>query len=91
VRWRSKRPGAARSRLGGPPAAALARTPPCAGIIQPFTRLADLDYATIERDAYRVLIGRDAKVMDKLYRLNPRRAARLVAGKMRSLLTHAGP
>lgn len=40
----------------------------------------------IERDAYRVLVGRDARFMDKLYRLSPRRAASLIYRRMRSLL-----
>jgi NADP-dependent 3-hydroxy acid dehydrogenase YdfG len=38
-------------------------------------------------DAYRVLIGKDARLMDKLYRLNPRRSAALIAGKMQELLS----
>ncbi|MFD0522625.1 SDR family NAD(P)-dependent oxidoreductase [Paractinoplanes durhamensis] len=41
----------------------------------------------MESDAYRVLIGNDAKMMDKMYRLNPRRAAALIAGKMQELLS----
>jgi short-subunit dehydrogenase len=40
----------------------------------------------METGAYRVLIGRDARMMDKMYRLNPRRAAGLIAGKMKDLL-----
>ncbi|WP_275410901.1 hypothetical protein [Paractinoplanes rishiriensis] len=40
----------------------------------------------MERDAYRILVGRDAKLMDVLYRLNPRRSAALTAAKMQSLL-----
>jgi NAD(P)-dependent dehydrogenase (short-subunit alcohol dehydrogenase family) len=40
----------------------------------------------MEKDAYRVLIGRDAKLMDILYRVTPRRAARLIAEKMKDLL-----
>ncbi|MET7403336.1 SDR family oxidoreductase [Dactylosporangium sp. NPDC005572] len=40
----------------------------------------------MERDAYRVLIGGDARLMDRLYRLNPRRAASLIAEKMQDLL-----
>jgi NADP-dependent 3-hydroxy acid dehydrogenase YdfG len=41
----------------------------------------------VEANAYRVLIGKDARMMDKLYRLNPRRAAGLIAGKMQDLLS----
>jgi NAD(P)-dependent dehydrogenase (short-subunit alcohol dehydrogenase family) len=40
----------------------------------------------MEKDAYRVLIGRDARMMDLLYRLAPRRAAGLVARQMQDLL-----
>ncbi|GIM93445.1 hypothetical protein [Paractinoplanes toevensis] len=40
----------------------------------------------VEANAYRVLIGKDARMMDKLYRLSPRRAAGLIAGKMQDLL-----
>jgi NADP-dependent 3-hydroxy acid dehydrogenase YdfG len=42
----------------------------------------------IERDAYHVFVGKDAAIMDKLQRLNPAYAARLIASKMRSLLSH---
>jgi short-subunit dehydrogenase len=40
----------------------------------------------IESDADRVLVGSDAKLMDLLYRLNPRRAAELIHRAMKSLL-----
>jgi NAD(P)-dependent dehydrogenase (short-subunit alcohol dehydrogenase family) len=40
----------------------------------------------VERDAYRVLIGRDAKLMDRFYRLAPRRAAGLIATRMKDLV-----
>jgi short-subunit dehydrogenase len=40
----------------------------------------------MEKDAYRVLIGRDAKLMDVLYRLMPRRAAGFIASKMKDLV-----
>jgi short-subunit dehydrogenase len=42
----------------------------------------------VENNAYRVLIGRDAKLMDILYRLTPKRSARLIADKMMDLLSH---
>jgi short-subunit dehydrogenase len=41
----------------------------------------------MERDAYRVLVGGDARMMDRLYRLSPKRAAGIIADKMQSLLT----
>jgi short-subunit dehydrogenase len=40
----------------------------------------------MESNAYRVLIGPDAKLMDALYRLTPRRSARLIADRMKDLL-----
>jgi len=40
----------------------------------------------MEKNAYRVLVGSDAKLMDRLYRLNPRRAAGFIARQMRDLL-----
>jgi short-subunit dehydrogenase len=40
----------------------------------------------VEKDVYRVLIGRDAKLMDALYRLNPRRASGFIANQMKDLL-----
>jgi NAD(P)-dependent dehydrogenase (short-subunit alcohol dehydrogenase family) len=41
----------------------------------------------MERDAFRVLIGRDAKLMDAFYRLSPLRATLLIAKKMKDLLS----
>lgn len=41
----------------------------------------------LERGKYRVLIGSDAKMMDKLSRLMPRRATELIAKQMKSLLS----
>lgn len=40
----------------------------------------------MEKNAYRVLIGRDAKMMDLIYRLNPKRAATMIASQMKDLL-----
>ncbi len=40
----------------------------------------------LSRNAYRVMVGSDAKLRDRLYRLNPRRAAGFVANQMISLL-----
>lgn len=40
----------------------------------------------ISKGSYRVVIGSDAKMLDRLSRLAPRRAADLVAKKMASLL-----
>ncbi|MFC4319902.1 SDR family NAD(P)-dependent oxidoreductase [Litchfieldia salsa] len=35
-----------------------------------------------ENDEYRVLAGKDSKVMDKFYRISPKKAAELIANKM---------
>jgi NAD(P)-dependent dehydrogenase (short-subunit alcohol dehydrogenase family) len=40
----------------------------------------------IERDAARVLVGRDARFMDMLYRLDPRRAAEFIYKQMKSIM-----
>lgn len=42
----------------------------------------------MERNAYRVMVGGDAKLMDRLYRLSPRRAASFIANQMKDLLAH---
>lgn len=40
----------------------------------------------MEHDRFRVLAGKDSKLMDKLYRLSPRRAAELIAKKIQELI-----
>jgi len=40
----------------------------------------------MERNAYRVMVGSDAKLMDRLYRVSPGRAAGFIAGRMKDLL-----
>ena len=40
----------------------------------------------VERNAFRVLVGQDARVLDLLTRLNPRRATRFIAKQMKGLL-----
>jgi short-subunit dehydrogenase len=40
----------------------------------------------MEKDTYRVLVGSDAKLMDRLYRIHPKRAAGIIAGRMKDLL-----
>ncbi len=41
----------------------------------------------VERDAFRVLLGQDARTMDLLYRLSPLYATRLIQSRMRHLLS----
>jgi short-subunit dehydrogenase len=40
----------------------------------------------MEKNQYRVLVGKDAKFMDFFYRLNPKGAAKFIGKKMKSLL-----
>ncbi|MBE2254350.1 MAG: SDR family NAD(P)-dependent oxidoreductase [Myxococcus sp.] len=40
----------------------------------------------MERNRFRVLVGSDSKLLDKLYRLNPKRAATFIAKQMKDLL-----
>jgi short-subunit dehydrogenase len=40
----------------------------------------------MEKNRFRVLVGSDARMMDWLYRLSPRRATGFIAGQMKSLL-----
>ena len=40
----------------------------------------------MERDAFHVYVGRDARMMNLLYRLSPKRATRFMYGKMKGLL-----
>ncbi len=47
---------------------------------------AEIIVAGMERNAYRVLVGSDAKLMDFLCRLMPERAARIIYNQMGSLL-----
>ncbi|MGO4275967.1 SDR family NAD(P)-dependent oxidoreductase, partial [Paenibacillus sp. TAF58] len=47
---------------------------------------ADIIVNGIEKDQYRVFAGKDSKIMDKLYRLSPIRAAGLIAKNMKKLI-----
>jgi len=49
-------------------------------------KAAQMIVRSIERDAYHVFVGKDATLMDKLSRLSPAYAARVIANKMRPLL-----
>jgi short-subunit dehydrogenase len=42
----------------------------------------------IEKDKYRILVGTDAKMMDLLYRISPKRAAELIAAQMKNLMAN---
>lgn len=47
---------------------------------------AEIIVSGIENDRYRVLAGKDSKLMDKLYRLSPKRAVGLIAKNMKNLI-----
>ncbi|MCS7218971.1 MAG: SDR family NAD(P)-dependent oxidoreductase [Thermus sp.] len=55
-------------------------------ILEP-ERAAQILLDAVERDAFRVLLGQDARTMDLLYRLSPLRATRLIQSRMRHLLS----
>ncbi|WP_026674024.1 SDR family NAD(P)-dependent oxidoreductase [Alkalihalobacterium bogoriense] len=38
----------------------------------------------MEKDEYRVLAGKDVKLLDKIYRLSPKRAAKIIAEKLKN-------
>ncbi len=60
-----------------------AKVPP----MTPAPEAARIIVDAMERDAFRVLVGRDAKLMDLLYRFDPRRAARIIYQQMKSILS----
>lgn len=66
--------------------AAGANTEKMARRTTPADRAARIILDGMERDAFRVMVGGDAKLMDRLYRLNPRRAAGFIASQMKDLL-----
>jgi len=51
---------------------------------------AEIILSAMEKDKYRVLVGQDAKFMDRIYRLNPKFAAGFIFKQMRSLLEENG-
>lgn len=72
---------AAHSGVEVPRAAGRARVP----ALEP-AEAARIVLDAVERDAFRVLVGRDARTMDLLYRLSPLAAARLIQRRMGYLL-----
>lgn len=49
-------------------------------------KAAEIIVKGIEQDRYRVLVGSDARLMDLIYRLSPRRAAEFIFSQMKTLL-----
>lgn len=69
------------SGLGAPDSASQAHS---AAMLQP-DKAAGIMIRAIEKNKYRVLVGRDAHMLDLLYRLSPARAVRFIASKMKQL------
>lgn len=51
------------------------------------TEAAQLMIDGIEKDKYRVLVGKDAKIMDLLYRMNPKSATAMITKQMSKILS----
>lgn len=56
--------------------------------LTPSPLAADLIVRAIEKQSYHAFIGSDSKAMDKLSRIMPKRAAKIIYSKMRSLLSN---
>jgi short-subunit dehydrogenase len=54
--------------------------------VTPADEAADTILNAIEKNSYRILIGSDSKMMDLLYRLNPKGAANIIHHQMKDLL-----
>lgn len=52
----------------------------------PAKKAAEIIIAGIQKNKFRVLVGSDAKSLDKLYRLSPRMAVNMITNKMRGML-----
>ncbi len=65
----------------------MSSSPEAAQKILSADRAAAMIIEGMEQNQYRVLVGKDAKIMDLLYRLNPTYAAGLIAKKMGGLLS----
>ena len=52
----------------------------------PADKAAQIILDGMERNAYRVMVGNDARMMDALYRINPSGAASFIARQMKDLL-----
>jgi len=54
--------------------------------VLPADKAAQIILDGMEKNAYRVMVGRDSKMMDALYRVNPKGAAGFIARQMKDLL-----
>lgn len=55
--------------------------------VLPPARAAQIILDGVERNRFRILVGPDARLMDRLYRFSPERAVRLIERRMRDLLS----
>jgi len=74
------------SGLDAPPASEAAASGEAKFKTTPPREAARVIIDAMEKDAYRVTIGKDAAMMDRLSRLMPKRAAALIYKQMRELL-----
>ena len=58
------------------------------GEVLPPSEAAEIIVSGMERGDYRVLVGRDAQMMDAFTRLVPERAMTMIADQMAGLLQH---
>jgi short-subunit dehydrogenase len=71
------------SGLGKPKPEAAAQQ---ASMTLPAPKAAEIILRAMEKDKYRVTVGRDATLLDKLYRLNPRLATNFIGKMMKKTL-----
>jgi short-subunit dehydrogenase len=84
-------PGAVRTNITSNSGVAMPAAPATAAQerrVLPAETAARIILDGVEADAFRVVVGSDAKLMDRFYRLDPRRATRFIARKMSDLLSH---
>ena len=82
-------PGAVATNIGANSGVSLGDIDESEASAMPTTsadKAAEIIVDGIEKDSYRVLVGSDAKFMDFIYRLNPKRAAMFIYKQMASLL-----
>jgi len=50
------------------------------------SKAAEIIIRGMEKDCYRILVGKDSKFLDFYYRLNPKSAAAFISKKMKGLV-----
>ncbi len=82
-------PGAVATNIAGNSGVAIsagAETSSRAARVYPAEKAARDIVDGMEANRFRVLVGSDARLMDRLYRISPRRATTFIAGQMKDLL-----